>query len=289
MDIPRIRTGLHVEHHTTPPGPVELQPKADHRVRIHAGAPVRGRCRIQPFVYTRGDVDVFPAGVSDRWEESSASTFLMVSLAPSLIRRAAEDMGLDPDRARVAERHLVRAPQIEHIAWALDAEHKAGYPSGLLYTESLGLALAAHLLGDVPAAFDGAPRLASGLSAIQNRRVTAYIDAHLDRDLSLARLARIAGVSASHFKVLFRRSTGLAVHQFVVQRRVERAQALLERGDLPVSQVALETGFAHQSHLARWMRRLLGATPAAVMRASINGTGDGRDAPRKPRRVTAGA
>jgi AraC family transcriptional regulator len=85
------------------------------------------------------------------------------------------------------------------------------------------------------------------------------------------RLARIAGTSASHFKVLFRRSTGLAVHQFVVQRRVERAQVLLERGDLPVSQVALETGFAHQSHLARWMRRLLGATPAAVMRGERQG------------------
>jgi AraC family transcriptional regulator len=47
-----------------------------------------------------------------------------------------------------------------------------------------------------------------------------------------------------------------------------RAQALLLRGELPASQVALEAGFAHQSHMARWTRRVLGVTPAAVVRSS---------------------
>jgi AraC family transcriptional regulator len=54
----------------------------------------------------------------------------------------------------------------------------------------------------------------------------------------------------------------------VVQRRVERARELLLRGELPISQVALEVGFAHQSHLARWMRRILGVTPTAIVRGS---------------------
>jgi AraC family transcriptional regulator len=90
----------------------------------------------------------------------------------------------------------------------------------------------------------------------------------LDQNLPLARLAGVADVSATHLKTLFRRSMGLPVHEYVVQRRVERAKALLVRGALPASQVALEAGFAHQSHMARWMRRVLGVTPTAVVRRS---------------------
>ena len=97
----------------------------------------------------------------------------MLQLSPSLLRRAAEDMGLDPDRAGLEPRHQFRDPQIEHIAWALDAERRAGYPSGLLYTESLGMALAVHLLGRYTAP---AHACARGLSKPQLRRVTAYIE-----------------------------------------------------------------------------------------------------------------
>jgi AraC family transcriptional regulator len=266
-DGSRHRIGLRVDVRTTLPGTVELDAASDHLLKIHAGAPVQGGCRSHRFVYRRGDVDLFPAGASDVWEEEQANTSLILRLAPSLLRRAAEDIGLDPDRAGLAPRHQFRDPQIEHIAWALDAERRAGHPSGLLYTESLGLALAVHLLGRYPARDRSQP----GLSPRQLRRVTEYIEEHLDRDLSLARLAGVVGVSASHLKTVFRRSTGLPVHEYVVQRRVERAKALLLRGELPASQVALEAGFAHQSHMARWMRRVLGVTPTAVVRGSYGG------------------
>jgi AraC family transcriptional regulator len=129
------------------------------------------------------------------------------------------------------------------------------------------MALAVRLLGPSPA-----PRqVQTGLSSSQLRQVVEYIEEHLDQDLSLARLAGVVGVSASHLKTVFRRSTGLPVHEYVVQRRVERAKALLLRGELPASQVALEAGFAHQSHMARWMRRVLGVTPTAVVRGSYGG------------------
>ena len=121
-----------------------------------------------------------------------------------------------------------------------------------------------HLLGQYPAPL----RLPRGLSKPQLRRVMAYIEDHLEHPLSLARLAGVAGGSASHLKTLFKRSTGLPVHAYVVQRRVERAKALLVRGELPASQVALAAGFAHQSHMARCMRRVLGVTPTAVVRGA---------------------
>ena len=74
-------------------------------------------------------------------------------------------------------------------------------------------------------------------------------------------------VSASHLRALFKRTVGTPVHEYVIQRRVERARALLLRGDLPASQVALDAGFSHQSHMARCMRRVLGVTPATIARS----------------------
>jgi AraC family transcriptional regulator len=263
-DESRPRIGLRVDLFTSLPGVVELEPLPDHRLMIHAGEPVQGSCRFQRFLYTRGDVDILPAGLSDAWEPAETSTSLILRLSPWLLRRAAEDMGLNPDRAGLEPRHQFRDPQIEHIAWALDAERRADYPSGLLYTDSLGMALAVHLLGRYTAPL----RLPRGLSKPQLRRLTTYIEEHLDQNLSLAQLAGVAGVSASHLKTLFKQATGLPVHEYVIQRRVERAKALLLSGELPASQVALEAGFAHQSHMARCMKRVLGVTPTTLVRSS---------------------
>lgn len=263
-DEPGARIGLRVNLLTTLPGELKLESLPDHRVKVHVGEPVRGACQHGHFLYTRGDIDIFPAGLSDAWREEDPGTALLLQFSPSLLRHAAEDMGLDAARAGLELRCQLRDPQIEHMAWALDAERRAGYPGGLLYAESMGMALAVRLLRGHAAV----ARPSFGLSGAQLRRVTEYIEGHLDQDLSVARLAVVAGVSASHLKILFRRSTGVPVHQYVVQRRVERARTLLTRGKLPASQVALEAGFAHQSHMARWMRRMLGVTPAAVARSS---------------------
>ncbi|WP_164011901.1 AraC family transcriptional regulator [Pyxidicoccus trucidator] len=263
-DGPRARLGLRVEFQTAGPGEMSLEAEPDHWLKIHAGTPLRGACRFHRFVYTQGDIDLCPAGTSDVWETQDASASVLIRLSPALLRRAAEDMGLNPDRAGLEPRHQFRDPQIEHIGWALDADRRAGHPGGLLYSECLGLALSVHLLGRYPAPLERE----RGLSKPQLRRVTEYIEEHLDQNLSLARLAGVASVSASHLKTLFKRSTGLPVHEYVVQRRVERARTLLQRGGLSAGEVALEAGFSHQSHMARCMRRVLGVTPTAVMRGA---------------------
>jgi AraC family transcriptional regulator len=67
-----------------------------------------------------------------------------------------------------------------------------------------------------------------------------------------------------HFKVLFRRSTGLSPHRYVVERRVERARQLLLKRNQSMGDVALEAGFAHSSHMVRCFRRVLGITPVDV-------------------------
>lgn len=240
---------------------------ADVRLSIHAGAPARVTCSDGvPAVSTRGEIYLLPSGVADEWVADDPSVVLDVGLPPSLVRTVAEEMGLDPSRVGLEAQPCIRDEHIEHIAWALEADRRAGSPSGTLYRESLGVALAGHLLARYATTPppSSATRHRQGLSPARLARLTEYIEENLAGDVSLVRLARVAAVSASHLRVLFKQSTGYSVHEYVIRRRVERARHLLRTGELPVSQVAFEAGFAHGSHLARCMRRVLGMTPAEV-------------------------
>jgi AraC family transcriptional regulator len=260
---PRPNHGVYTGWRRTRAGVVTLEPAPEHRIRIHTSVPLGGHCGAQSFVYTRGDMDIMPAGYADTWREDADNTSLYLAVAPRLLHRTAEELGIDPQRAGLDMRHQFRDSHIEHIAWALDAERRADYANGNLYTESLGTALAVHLLRRYPASVVRG----GGLAPARLRQLQDYIEAHLDQPLSLLELAAIAGLSSSHLKTLFRRSTGMPVHQYVMRQRVERARELLQHSDAPLSQIALDVGFAHQSHMARCMQRLLGVAPSALRRA----------------------
>lgn len=259
----RARVQVALEHRE--PGLVELPRRLDHLVRVHASE-VLGACGRSRFRYAPGDVDILPAGLTDQWEEWTASRTLAVTLPDAVLREAAAQAGVGVANIGLDARWQTQDPQIEHIAWALNAEREAGNPNGAIYTEFLGMALAVHLSGK----YRAAARPHGGLARHELRNVAEHIETHLDQDLPLARLAALAGMSVSHFGAQFKKSTGLAVHEYVIQRRVERAKRLLQESALPVSQIALDVGFSHQSHLARWMRRLLGVTPGDIRRSRGN-------------------
>lgn len=101
-------------------------------------------------------------------------------------------------------------------------------------------------------------------------QATEYINDSLDQDLNLADLAAIVQMSPFHFARLFKQSTGLAPHQFVIRCRVERAKELLMRGEMAIADIAAEVGFANQSHLNRHFKRIVGFTPKVVLGSSKN-------------------
>ena len=86
--------------------------------------------------------------------------------------------------------------------------------------------------------------------------------------LALRELAGIAGLSAYHFGRMFKRAVGAAPHQYVVERRVERAKAMLRTTDASLVDISLSTGFCGQSHFTSVFRRLAGATPTEFRKCS---------------------
>jgi AraC family transcriptional regulator len=105
-----------------------------------------------------------------------------------------------------------------------------------------------------------------GLSGSQLLRTRDFIKAHLGEDLSLAELAVNVRMSPYYFCRLFKRSTSLSPHQFVLRERVERAQELLKEHQLTLVEVASNLGFSDQSHFARVFRSVVGTTPKRYSR-----------------------
>jgi transcriptional regulator GlxA family with amidase domain len=106
-------------------------------------------------------------------------------------------------------------------------------------------------------------RIRGGLPPRALRRVREFIETHLEDNISIQTLAAIAGLSKYHFARAFKQSEGITPHGYLVQCRVRRAQDLLAATDLPLSEIALASGFADQSHCARRFREHVGVTPSS--------------------------
>jgi AraC family transcriptional regulator len=91
-------------------------------------------------------------------------------------------------------------------------------------------------------------------------RLKDYVVAHLDESIEVAALARIAGRSPFHFTRVFTRSVGMTPHRYVVHLRLQRAIELVRKGQSSLAEIAARTGFADQSHLSRWVRRVHGVS-----------------------------
>jgi AraC family transcriptional regulator len=249
-------------------GQHRLPAMAQHRVGIHVGTPVRARCacdgRRQTRLQSHGDTDVVPAGVDGVWTDEADCTVLRVWFDDGFVRSIAEQMESQSGWREIRPHLQLRDVRINSLAGALLAELQSGSVSDPLFAESICTALVVRLLGH-----PGSPQARSArLAPHKAARVIDYIGTHLDQRLTLAELAALVDLSVPHFKALFRATLGVSVHQYVVLRRVERARALLAEGKLSLSQVALEAGFSHQSHMAHWMTRLLGAPPRSFVKTA---------------------
>ncbi len=111
-----------------------------------------------------------------------------------------------------------------------------------------------------------APTYHGGLAPARLRRVSELVLAKLEDELTLDEMAESAGLSPAHFSTMFRQSTGLSPHQFVVRERIERAKEMLRPAETRVLDVAVACGFKTQQHFARVFRKLCGSSPTEYRR-----------------------
>ncbi len=108
------------------------------------------------------------------------------------------------------------------------------------------------------------PTVKGGLAPAVTRNIVAWIEANLDKPLTLAEMAREAALSEFHFARMFRQSINMAPHQYVMQRRMAKAQQLLCHSDLSLTDIALACGFSSLSHFSNRFKSITGMAPSRL-------------------------
>jgi AraC family transcriptional regulator len=165
--------------------------------------------------------------------------------------------------AKIELSHLLAVPdrQIKLLMTAMQEDLGAGASAGKLYGESLGNAIAVYIVGRYSTSTLKFEKFKGGLTKAQLNHVRDYIEQHIDGNPGLQELARIAGLSIYHFAKQFRHSTGFAPHQYLLQRKIERAKEFLRDPRRSVLEASVRAGFVDQSHFGKMFRRMVGVTP----------------------------
>ena len=116
---------------------------------------------------------------------------------------------------------------------------------------------------------DGAsPKPASAQDRRRAVESALWIDTHADQPTDLHALARLSGLSSYHYLRVFAAALGVTPHQYLLRSRLRLAAQRLVEGDQPITDVALDCGFADLSNFVRSFRRAAGAAPRAFRRAA---------------------
>ncbi len=191
-----------------------------------------------------------------------------VHIASTLLYGHLHRVKASAGKAVVADPRVLRDPDIERLARALAAADEVATDIDALYVDAICLALLARLLGmycDVQ--LPRTNRCPSALPKWRLKRVADYVDAHLADHIALADLAAVAGLTRMHFAAQFRAATGIRPHEYILRRRIERAQELLRHTKQTLVDVALSVGFQTQAHFTTVFRRFTDETPHRWRRA----------------------
>ena len=227
--------------------------------------------RLSPRVQSRQQyydherISYIPAGM-ELWADLAGIDFvrhLDIHFNAEIIGRRLMD-NFDPARLDNPRLHF-SDPRVMSLAELIAAECENPEPLHDLYGDGLTLSLLINVLQ-----LRGShPRRRSELASWQLRRAVDYIEENCLRNIRLEELASLTGLSQSHFSHAFKASTGLPPHQWQTKARLERAKQLLLKGDTPLTNIAVETGFADQAHFTRVFRKNVGITPASWKRSQI--------------------
>lgn len=214
----------------------------------------------------RGAITVTPVGIVPTWHSHTPSQVILCAMDSTFIGTIESELDRRPG-AEPIMRPKFQDLAIRRLMTLLLEELEAGAPSGKLYSDSLAHALAIRYLrlGE-RVRHERVHSTVSALPPYALKRVLDRIEHSFRSEVSLASLAREAGYSRGHFLKMFRASTGVTPHQYVLKRRVDHARVLLKQREISIIDIAADCGFSSQAHLTQVFGQHIGVTPAEYRR-----------------------
>jgi AraC family transcriptional regulator len=204
-------------------------------------------------------VSVVPPGQDCSMHCVRPGDTLVLRLAPRFyLERVRAALG---EATRLAARFAAFDPFIRAIAHGLLGELRNGGRPAPAYLEPLGAVLSVHLARHYGATAPESDSGPCGLPPHRLMHVQTFVRDHIADVLHVERLAAEVHMSQYHFARMFKQATGQPPHLYVVMQRVSHAKALLQESELPLLEVAEQSGFRTQGHFTGVFRRYTGVTP----------------------------
>ncbi|CAM2342311.1 helix-turn-helix domain-containing protein [Burkholderia vietnamiensis] len=184
----------------------------------------------------------------------ASQTVLAECYADLFGRPHAGDIVIDDPR-------LIRDAALERLGQALAVSHTEHAALGKVFADSISLAIVSRVVLRHFSTNRSEVRGAAALPSWRMRRVVEFVEANLAEPIGLADMAESVGLTRMHFAAQFRRATGLRPHEYLMRRRIERAQQLLLESRDGLLDVALGCGFRSQAHFTTVFKRFVGETP----------------------------
>ena len=223
---------------------------------------VSGRI-VQDGVTTPGTVHVTEPAVPVRCLFRGPYDVLHLHVPNTLLAQCAHDM---PGR-RAPVLSSKAAPRtdivVDWLGRALLEADQIGGSFGQTYADCISMAIVSRLLASANCLATSDRSRGSRLAPWRLKRAIDYVEARLDESVSLADVASSAGLTRMHFAAQFRAATGLRPHEYLLRRRIERAQEMLVGTSMSLVDVALSVGFQTQSHFTSVFKRYAGQPPRA--------------------------
>lgn len=221
-----------------------------------------GRHRCADF--RNGDICLTPATTPVSVCLHDSSELICLYLEPTFMARIMAEVA-DFERIEILPQFKLNDPLISQIGIALKAKLESRGVWDRIYAESMATAISAHLVQNYSTESPKVRSYHDGLSQARLKQATEYINEHAAQNLSLTDIATIVQMSPYYFNRLFKQSTGLTPHQYLIKCRTEQAKRLLNTTNLSIANIAQQVGFVDQSHLARHFKRQVGI-PASQFR-----------------------
>ena len=225
----------------------------------------RGLRGIRSQTFSPGMVAICPRDQSRNFEMRKAAQVAVIRLRDEALDQILHQTRYLPAELQVREG--IQDVTLRRLIEVLLREKHEGFQSGSLFLDGIATALAGYLLSHYSISPPVIRNSVGGMAPSSLRRCIELMDARLEGNLRLSELANEAGISGSHFIRSFRQSTGKTPYQFLLHRRIARAQTLMRDHRVSLTEVALASGFADQHHLARVFRGMTGMTPSSYRRS----------------------
>jgi AraC family transcriptional regulator len=216
-----------------------------------------------------GKLCIMPEGHESHWLIGEQFSFIHLYFTQQQLQACAERIwDKEVSQLRLDEHTFLDDPQIAQLIEHWIAPINWHDTSERLGLEQASQLLITHLVRHYSTQQFAQPVLKGGLSPVQWRHCREYIEANLSEALGLGELAAITGLSEFHFAHLFKRSSGLSPHQYVLKQRIEAACRLLRDTDKSLAQISYELGFSSQAHFSSRFKQRLSLSPSQYRRQS---------------------